>query len=72
MIKSSADLELLLKKLMKLCKMDLNGNPVCLKPKYRDKLILMSKSLGWTCCFWGRYPTSFREPREVLESITCG
>lgn len=40
------DLELLLKKLMKLCKIDLNGNPVCLKPKYRDKLILMSKSLG--------------------------
>ncbi|XP_026642617.1 protein phosphatase 1 regulatory subunit 42 isoform X2 [Microtus ochrogaster] len=40
------DLELLLKKLMKLWKMDLNGNPVCLKPKYRDKLILMSKSLG--------------------------
>ncbi|KAM7319494.1 hypothetical protein ACRRTK_021177 [Alexandromys fortis] len=39
------DLELLLKKLMKLWKMDLNGNPVCLKPKYRDKLILMSKSL---------------------------
>ncbi|XP_021077994.1 protein phosphatase 1 regulatory subunit 42 [Mus pahari] len=39
------DLEPLLKKLMKLWKMDLNGNPVCLKPKYRDKLILMSKSL---------------------------
>ncbi|KAL1775780.1 phosphatase 1 regulatory subunit 42 [Sigmodon hispidus] len=39
------DLEVLLKKLMKLWKMDLNGNPVCLKPKYRDKLILMSKSL---------------------------
>lgn len=39
------DLELLLKKLMKLWKMDLSGNPVCLKPKYRDKLILMSKSL---------------------------
>uniref|UniRef100_A0A8C8YBK2 Protein phosphatase 1 regulatory subunit 42 n=1 Tax=Prolemur simus TaxID=1328070 RepID=A0A8C8YBK2_PROSS len=31
--------------LMKLWKMDLNGNPVCLKPKYRDKLILVSKSL---------------------------
>lgn len=39
------DLELLLRKLMKLWKMDLNGNPVCLKPKYRDRLILMSKSL---------------------------
>nr|XP_042126624.1 protein phosphatase 1 regulatory subunit 42 isoform X3 [Peromyscus maniculatus bairdii] len=40
------DLELLLKKLLKLWKLDLNGNPVCLKPKYRDKVILMSKSLG--------------------------
>ncbi|XP_069322525.1 protein phosphatase 1 regulatory subunit 42 isoform X3 [Eulemur rufifrons] len=40
------DLEYLLNKLMKLWKMDLNGNPVCLKPKYRDKLILVSKSLG--------------------------
>lgn len=39
------DLEVLLRKLMKLWKMDLNGNPVCLKPKYRDRLILMSKSL---------------------------
>nr|KAF6426737.1 protein phosphatase 1 regulatory subunit 42 [Molossus molossus] len=25
--------------------MDLKGNPVCLKPKYRDRLILVSKSL---------------------------
>ncbi|XP_008852993.2 protein phosphatase 1 regulatory subunit 42 [Nannospalax galili] len=39
------DLELLLNKLMKLWKLDLNGNPVCLKPKYRDRLILVSKSL---------------------------
>ncbi|XP_062936208.1 protein phosphatase 1 regulatory subunit 42 [Cynocephalus volans] len=39
------DLEYLLNKLMKLWKMDLNGNPVCLKPKYRDRLILVSKSL---------------------------
>uniref|UniRef100_A0A8D2AJK1 Protein phosphatase 1 regulatory subunit 42 n=1 Tax=Sciurus vulgaris TaxID=55149 RepID=A0A8D2AJK1_SCIVU len=39
------DLEFLLNKLMKLWKMDLNGNPVCLKPKYRDRLILVSKSL---------------------------
>ncbi|GAB1284791.1 Protein phosphatase 1 regulatory subunit 42 [Apodemus speciosus] len=45
-VKGFSDLEFLLKKLMKLWKMDLNGNPVCLKPKYRDKLILMSKSLG--------------------------
>ncbi|XP_007947934.1 protein phosphatase 1 regulatory subunit 42 [Orycteropus afer afer] len=39
------DLEFLLSKLMKLWKMDLNGNPVCLKPKYRDRLILVSNSL---------------------------
>ncbi|XP_008148584.2 protein phosphatase 1 regulatory subunit 42 isoform X1 [Eptesicus fuscus] len=39
------DLEFLLSKLMKLWKMDLKGNPVCLKPKYRDRLILVSKSL---------------------------
>uniref|UniRef100_A0A9L0RK55 Protein phosphatase 1 regulatory subunit 42 n=1 Tax=Equus caballus TaxID=9796 RepID=A0A9L0RK55_HORSE len=39
------DLEFLLNKLIKLWKMDLNGNPVCLRPKYRDRLILVSKSL---------------------------
>ncbi|XP_046284519.1 protein phosphatase 1 regulatory subunit 42 isoform X1 [Marmota monax] len=39
------DLEFLLNKLVKLCKMDLNGNPVCIKPKYRDRIILVSKSL---------------------------
>ncbi|XP_031802173.1 protein phosphatase 1 regulatory subunit 42 isoform X3 [Sarcophilus harrisii] len=39
------DLELLLNRLPKLWKMDLNGNPVCLKPKYRDRLIVMSNSL---------------------------
>ncbi|XP_054353550.1 protein phosphatase 1 regulatory subunit 42 isoform X2 [Pongo pygmaeus] len=39
------DLEFLLNKLMKLWKIDLHGNPVCLKPKYRDRLILVSKSL---------------------------
>ncbi|XP_045416516.1 protein phosphatase 1 regulatory subunit 42 isoform X2 [Lemur catta] len=44
-LQSLADLEYLLNKLTKLWKMDLNGNPVCLKPKYRDKLILVSKSL---------------------------
>ncbi|XP_046497635.1 protein phosphatase 1 regulatory subunit 42 isoform X4 [Equus quagga] len=42
---SLADLEFLLNKLIKLWKMDLNGNPVCLRPKYRDRLILVSKSL---------------------------
>ncbi|XP_063113480.1 protein phosphatase 1 regulatory subunit 42 isoform X2 [Cavia porcellus] len=41
------DLEFLLNKLTKLRKMDLSGNPVCLKPKYRDRLILVSKSLEY-------------------------
>ncbi|KAM5280874.1 LOW QUALITY PROTEIN: protein phosphatase 1 regulatory subunit 42 [Ctenodactylus gundi] len=40
-------LEFLLNKLMKLSKMELNGNPVCLQPKYRDKVILASKSLDF-------------------------
>ncbi|XP_056679985.1 protein phosphatase 1 regulatory subunit 42 isoform X4 [Monodelphis domestica] len=44
-LQSLAELELLLKKLSKLWKMNLNGNPVCLKPKYRDRLIVMSLSL---------------------------
>ncbi|XP_033616522.1 protein phosphatase 1 regulatory subunit 42 isoform X2 [Fukomys damarensis] len=44
-LRSLADLEFLLNKLTKLWKMDLSGNPVCLKPKYRDRLILVSKSL---------------------------
>uniref|UniRef100_A0A8D2IXC7 Protein phosphatase 1 regulatory subunit 42 n=1 Tax=Varanus komodoensis TaxID=61221 RepID=A0A8D2IXC7_VARKO len=39
------DLELVLGVWPKLCKMELNGNPVCQKPKYRDRVIVQSKSL---------------------------
>ncbi|KAM6216533.1 protein phosphatase 1 regulatory subunit 42 [Rhynchocyon petersi] len=39
------DLEFLLSKLIKLWKIDLSGNPVCLKAKYRDRVILVSRSL---------------------------
>ncbi|XP_063155429.1 protein phosphatase 1 regulatory subunit 42 isoform X2 [Candoia aspera] len=39
------DLEFVLSIWIKLHKMELNGNPVCHKPKYRDKVILQSKSL---------------------------
>ncbi|XP_055968755.1 protein phosphatase 1 regulatory subunit 42 [Sorex fumeus] len=39
------DLEILLEKLVKMWKLDLKGNPVCIKQKYRDRLILVSKSL---------------------------
>ncbi|KAL7984266.1 hypothetical protein Chor_002836 [Crotalus horridus] len=40
------DLEFVLSIWTKLYKMELNGNPVCHKPKYRDKVILQSKYLG--------------------------
>ncbi|KAH0617662.1 hypothetical protein JD844_016124 [Phrynosoma platyrhinos] len=39
------DLELVLGVWTKLCKIELNGNPVCHKPKFRDRVILQSKSL---------------------------
>uniref|UniRef100_A0A8D0G5Y3 Protein phosphatase 1 regulatory subunit 42 n=1 Tax=Sphenodon punctatus TaxID=8508 RepID=A0A8D0G5Y3_SPHPU len=39
------DLEFVVNKWTKLSRMDLNGNPVCQKPKYRDKLIVQSKTL---------------------------
>ncbi|XP_043395481.1 protein phosphatase 1 regulatory subunit 42 isoform X1 [Chelonia mydas] len=39
------DLEFVLNKWTKLCRMDLKGNPVCRKPKYRDRLIIQSKTL---------------------------
>ncbi|EMP29803.1 Leucine-rich repeat-containing protein 67 [Chelonia mydas] len=40
------DLEFVLNKWTKLCRMDLKGNPVCRKPKYRDRLIIQSKTLA--------------------------
>ncbi|XP_074841849.1 protein phosphatase 1 regulatory subunit 42 [Carettochelys insculpta] len=39
------DLEFILNKWTKLRRMDLKGNPVCRKPKYRDRLIIQSKTL---------------------------
>ncbi|XP_062985932.1 protein phosphatase 1 regulatory subunit 42 [Elgaria multicarinata webbii] len=39
------DLEFVLAVWAKICKIELNGNPVCHKPKYRDRVILQSKSL---------------------------
>ncbi|KAG8441971.1 hypothetical protein GDO86_010955 [Hymenochirus boettgeri] len=39
------DLEYVLNKWTKLWRMDLSGNPVCQKPKYRDKVIIISKTL---------------------------
>ncbi|XP_069816081.1 protein phosphatase 1 regulatory subunit 42 [Dendropsophus ebraccatus] len=39
------DLEFVLGKWPRLWRMDLTGNPVCQKPKYRDKVIVLSKAL---------------------------
>ncbi|XP_028659425.1 protein phosphatase 1 regulatory subunit 42 isoform X1 [Erpetoichthys calabaricus] len=39
------ELELVFSKWTKLQKLDLSGNPVCHKPKYRDHLIMICKSL---------------------------
>ncbi|XP_060098941.1 protein phosphatase 1 regulatory subunit 42 isoform X1 [Heteronotia binoei] len=39
------DVEFVLSVWTKLIKIELNGNPICHKPKYRDRLILQSKSL---------------------------
>ncbi|KFQ19268.1 Protein phosphatase 1 regulatory subunit 42, partial [Merops nubicus] len=39
------DLEVVLSKWTKLRRMDLTGNPICHKPKYRDRIIIMSQTL---------------------------
>ncbi|KAG8570708.1 hypothetical protein GDO81_011380 [Engystomops pustulosus] len=39
------DLEFVLRKWPRLWRMDLTGNPICQKPKYRDKVIVISKTL---------------------------
>lgn len=39
------DLEVVLRTWPKLWRMDLSGNPICQKPKYRDKVIVISKTL---------------------------
>ncbi|XP_053571070.1 protein phosphatase 1 regulatory subunit 42 [Bombina bombina] len=44
-LKEMKDLEFVLSKWPKLWRMDLSGNPVCQKPKYRDKVIVVAKTL---------------------------
>ncbi|MEE6463827.1 hypothetical protein FKM82_006065 [Ascaphus truei] len=44
-LQETKDLEFVLSKWSKLWRMDLSGNPVCQKPKYRDKIIVISKAL---------------------------
>ncbi|XP_030046027.1 protein phosphatase 1 regulatory subunit 42 isoform X2 [Microcaecilia unicolor] len=44
-LKYIEDLEFILSKWNKLWKLDLRGNPVCQTTKYRDRLIIMSKTL---------------------------
>ncbi|NWH77094.1 PPR42 phosphatase, partial [Piaya cayana] len=39
------DLEVVLNKWTKLRRMDITGNPVCRKPKYRDRIVVQSQSL---------------------------
>ncbi|XP_065687534.1 protein phosphatase 1 regulatory subunit 42 isoform X1 [Patagioenas fasciata] len=39
------DLEVALKKWTKLRRMDLTGNPICHKPKYRDRIVVQSQTL---------------------------
>ncbi|NXG61157.1 PPR42 phosphatase, partial [Hemiprocne comata] len=39
------DLEVALTKWTKLCRMDLTGNPICHKPKYRDRIVVQSQTL---------------------------
>ncbi|XP_063779926.1 protein phosphatase 1 regulatory subunit 42 isoform X2 [Pseudophryne corroboree] len=39
------DLEFVLSKWPRLWRMDLSGNPICHKPKYRDRVIVISKTL---------------------------
>ncbi|XP_065608345.1 protein phosphatase 1 regulatory subunit 42 [Cyrtonyx montezumae] len=41
------DLEVVLNKWTKLCSMDLTGNPICHKPKYRDRVVVQSQTLEY-------------------------
>ncbi|NWW79497.1 PPR42 phosphatase, partial [Climacteris rufus] len=44
-LKHMKDLEFVLKKWTKLRRLDLTGNPICQKPKYRDRIIVQSQAL---------------------------
>ncbi|NXC39975.1 PPR42 phosphatase, partial [Penelope pileata] len=41
------DLEVVLNKWTKLSSMDLKGNPICHKPKYRDRIVVQSQTLEY-------------------------
>uniref|UniRef100_U3J8N4 Protein phosphatase 1 regulatory subunit 42 n=1 Tax=Anas platyrhynchos platyrhynchos TaxID=8840 RepID=U3J8N4_ANAPP len=45
-LKHMKDLEAVLNKWPKLRRMDLAGNPICHKPKYRDRIVVQSQTLG--------------------------
>ncbi|XP_033368173.1 protein phosphatase 1 regulatory subunit 42 isoform X3 [Parus major] len=45
-LKHMKDLEVALKKWTKLRRMDLTGNPICQKPKYKDRIIVQSPTLA--------------------------
>ncbi|KFV51141.1 Protein phosphatase 1 regulatory subunit 42, partial [Tyto alba] len=38
-------LEVVLSKWTKLCRLDLTGNPICHEPKYRDRIVVQSRTL---------------------------
>ncbi|XP_069709217.1 protein phosphatase 1 regulatory subunit 42 isoform X2 [Phaenicophaeus curvirostris] len=45
-LQDTEDLEVVLNKWTKLRRMDITGNPVCRKPKYRDRIVVQSRSLA--------------------------
>ncbi|XP_042691443.1 protein phosphatase 1 regulatory subunit 42 [Centrocercus urophasianus] len=46
-LQHTKDLEVVLNKWTKLCSMDLTGNPICHKPKYRDRIVVQSPTLEY-------------------------
>uniref|UniRef100_A0A8B9S2H4 Protein phosphatase 1 regulatory subunit 42 n=1 Tax=Accipiter nisus TaxID=211598 RepID=A0A8B9S2H4_9AVES len=44
-LKHMKDLEVVLNKWTKLRRMDLTGNPICHKPKYRDRIVVQTRTL---------------------------
>nr|XP_041569855.1 protein phosphatase 1 regulatory subunit 42 isoform X4 [Taeniopygia guttata] len=58
-LNSLADLEVVLKKWTKLCRIDLTGNPICQQPKYKDWIILHSLTL------------EFLDGKEIQEMKRC-
>ncbi|XP_072780814.1 protein phosphatase 1 regulatory subunit 42 isoform X2 [Taeniopygia guttata] len=58
-LKHMKDLEVVLKKWTKLCRIDLTGNPICQQPKYKDWIILHSLTL------------EFLDGKEIQEMKRC-